>query len=285
MFNKGGASNSGPVCLVSNCSCGIHHGDGYGAGIINSDGTIYISEISYVHNYLNSFLYIEELQKFKEDENYRDSLELEPEPAPNTPSDHVDHHTKSSSESTSLTPPLSFSTHINASPSNKLFAANNIANDNDNLKFSLNANYSNILVNNNASMGNQASTRFNSIAGHKLGNGHSLTTYNSVVVDNNSRKYSENYGNCNNNNNVNNKNNLVLNYYHRKSLSLNSNNLLNETKEFLNELKLRHHPLDDSIVESTSDLPVLTTVVGANLTSNNGIDLFHLNYLNDRKII
>ncbi len=48
-------------------------------GIINSDGTIYITEMNYVRNYLNSFLYIEELQKFKEDENYRDSLELEPD--------------------------------------------------------------------------------------------------------------------------------------------------------------------------------------------------------------
>ena len=60
-------------------SCAIHHGQGHGAGLIHSDGTIYISEVSYVKNYLNSFLYIEELQKFKEDENYRDSLELEPE--------------------------------------------------------------------------------------------------------------------------------------------------------------------------------------------------------------
>ena len=60
-------------------SCAIHHGQGHGAGLIHSDGTIYISEVSYVKNYLNSFLYIEELQKFKEDENYRDSLELEPD--------------------------------------------------------------------------------------------------------------------------------------------------------------------------------------------------------------
>ena len=28
-------------------------------------------EISYVKNYLNSFVYFEEFQKFKEDENYR----------------------------------------------------------------------------------------------------------------------------------------------------------------------------------------------------------------------
>lgn len=64
---------------MPNCSCLIHHGHVSGAGIINSDGTIYINEIGYIRNYLNSFLYIEELQKFKEDENYRDSLELEPE--------------------------------------------------------------------------------------------------------------------------------------------------------------------------------------------------------------
>jgi hypothetical protein len=36
-------------------------------------------EISYVMNYLNSFEYFEEFQKFKEDENYRISLELEPD--------------------------------------------------------------------------------------------------------------------------------------------------------------------------------------------------------------
>ena len=45
------SSTNASVCILNNCSCGIHHGDGYGAGIINSDGTIYISEISYVHNY------------------------------------------------------------------------------------------------------------------------------------------------------------------------------------------------------------------------------------------
>jgi hypothetical protein len=210
------------VCVLNNCSCGIHHGDGYGAGIINSDGTIYISEISYVHNYLNSFLYIEELQKFKEDENYRDSLELEPEPSSsvvNTPSssqsnggtDHVDSKNND-------TPP-----HNNTSSPNKLFF-----NDSQNLK---------INVNQNSVSSNSGGHRF------KLNNGNgALTSYNSVAsaaAENNTS--------------------LVLNYYHRKSLSLNNNNLLNETKEFLNELKLRHHPLDDSIVESTTDLPVLTT--------------------------
>ena len=79
--NSNNCSNNGGsevVCSLSNCSCAIHHGNGYGGGVINNDGTIYISEIQYVKNYLNSFLYIEELQKFKEDENYRDSLELEP---------------------------------------------------------------------------------------------------------------------------------------------------------------------------------------------------------------
>ena len=78
----GDCGGGGDVCTTSNCSCLVHHGRGYGAGLINSDGTIYISEITYVKNYLNSFLYIEELQKFKEDENYRDSLQLEPDNPP-----------------------------------------------------------------------------------------------------------------------------------------------------------------------------------------------------------
>lgn len=77
--------NSSETCLTPNCQCALHHGNGYAGGLINSDGTIYINEIKYVHNYLNSFLYIEELQKFKEDENYRDSLELEPDPDGSTP--------------------------------------------------------------------------------------------------------------------------------------------------------------------------------------------------------
>lgn len=67
-------------CIVSNCSCPLHHGSHVnGSGLINNDGTIYINEIGYIRNYLNSFLYIEELQRFKEEENYRDSLQLEPE--------------------------------------------------------------------------------------------------------------------------------------------------------------------------------------------------------------
>ena len=74
------ASVNTDTCLTPNCQCALHHGKACAGGLINSDGTIYISEIKYVQNYLNSFLYIEELQKFKEDENYRDSLELEPEP-------------------------------------------------------------------------------------------------------------------------------------------------------------------------------------------------------------
>jgi hypothetical protein len=225
------------VCISNNCSCGIHHGDGYGSGIINSDGTIYISEIGYVQNYLNSFLYIEELQKFKEDENYRDSLELEPEPPSSsntvsvsvavstTPSssDHVDSkNNDSSSTTTTTTPPPS--SHNTSSP-NKLF----LNNESQNLKLNLN-------TVNNLNVSSSNSHRF------KLNNG-GLTSYNSVVASNGAEN-----------------NNLVLNYYHRKSLSLNNNNLLNETKEFLNELKqLRHHPLDDSIVESTSNLPVLIT--------------------------
>ncbi len=67
-------------CLVPSCACLLHHS---GAGVVNGDGTIYINEVGYIRNYLNSFLYIEELQKFKEDENYRDSLALEPEPDKN----------------------------------------------------------------------------------------------------------------------------------------------------------------------------------------------------------
>ncbi len=70
-------------CLVAGCSCLVHHGAHInGSGIINNDGTIYINDIGYIKNYLNSFLYIEELQKFKEEENYRDSLELEPDASP-----------------------------------------------------------------------------------------------------------------------------------------------------------------------------------------------------------
>ncbi len=70
-------------CLVAGCSCLVHHGAHInGSGIINNDGTIYINDIGYIKNYLNSFLYIEELQKFKVEENYRDSLELEPDASP-----------------------------------------------------------------------------------------------------------------------------------------------------------------------------------------------------------
>lgn len=74
------SSNSNNVCITPNCSCLMHHSNQYGGGVINSDGTIYISEIKYVQNYLQSFLYIEELQKFKEEEYYRESLDLEPDP-------------------------------------------------------------------------------------------------------------------------------------------------------------------------------------------------------------
>lgn len=74
------SSSSNNVCITPNCSCLMHHSNQYGGGVINSDGTIYISEIKYVQNYLQSFLYIEELQKFKEEEYYRESLELEPDP-------------------------------------------------------------------------------------------------------------------------------------------------------------------------------------------------------------
>lgn len=74
------SSNNNNVCVTPNCSCLMHHSTQYGGGVINSDGTIYINEIKYVQNYLQSFLYIEELQKFKEEEYYRESLELEPDP-------------------------------------------------------------------------------------------------------------------------------------------------------------------------------------------------------------
>jgi hypothetical protein len=67
------------VCSSINCNCSIHHGKTYGGGLIKNDGTIFINEIKYVKNYLMSFLYIEELQKFKEEELYQESLELEPE--------------------------------------------------------------------------------------------------------------------------------------------------------------------------------------------------------------
>jgi len=99
-------------CITPNCSCDIHHGHGYGGGMINNDGTIYISEINYVKNYLNSFLYIEELQKFKEDDNYRESLELEPDPGSinNNNSANTTDNSNSNKLSDSLTPSNYFST-------------------------------------------------------------------------------------------------------------------------------------------------------------------------------
>lgn len=63
---------------------------------------MFIQEIKYVKNYLNSFLYIEELQKFKEEELFRDSLELEPDvtfntdPAVNTSPLALNHYSTSS---------------------------------------------------------------------------------------------------------------------------------------------------------------------------------------------
>jgi hypothetical protein len=60
---------------------------------------------------------------------------------------------------------------------------------------------------------------------------------------------------------------------HRKTHSLANglfinpqNSLVYETKEFINELKLRHHPLDDSIVESTGNS------VADNVINSNGVD-------------
>jgi hypothetical protein len=225
------------VCLVNNCNCGIHHGDGYGAGIINSDGTIYISEIGYVQNYLNSFLYIEELQKFKEDENYRDSLELEPDAAATT--------TMTTATPTTAPPLLD---HQDSSP-NKLFTKE-MSDSMITTNFKMNPNPNS---NNNANVNLNSQilhlSRFHNGLNSSSGKVNGLTSYNSVDNTNNSN------------------NSLVLNYYHRKSLSLNNSNLVNETKEFLNEL--RHHPLDDSIVESTSNLPVLTTVIAAAAAASN----------------
>lgn len=79
-------TTSSKVCVTPSCTCQLHHSNQYGGGVINSDGTIYINEIKYVQNYLQSFLYIEELQKFKEEEYYRESLELEPDPPANSSS-------------------------------------------------------------------------------------------------------------------------------------------------------------------------------------------------------
>ena len=109
----GGGGDSGSGLGNSGCSCSHHH---YGGGIINSDGTIFINEVTYVKNYLNSFLYIEELQKFKEDENYRDSLELEPDSnsTSNTPTaSDKESSTAKSNEALCLTPKF---------PSNDVFS-------------------------------------------------------------------------------------------------------------------------------------------------------------------
>ncbi len=174
------STNNDRICVISNCNCGIHHGHGYAGGIINNDGTIYISHINYVQNYLNSFLYIEELQKFKEDENYKESLELEPDEScgtdnnPNVFSPSVKHHLSS------------HHSHVDSKS------------------------------NTNAQLQQMQQMQ-----------------------------------------------------QHRKTLSLTTSlftssaqhsNVINETKDFLNEYKLRHHPLDDSIVESNTNLaPVLPT--------------------------
>jgi hypothetical protein len=106
---------------VSQCSCEFHHGTQHGGGIINNDGTMFIKEIKYVQNYLKSFLYIEELQKFKEDELYKESLELEPEPGTvvqnNSNHSDLNHHHNS---------PLSLNHIISASsPTSKLFQNHN----------------------------------------------------------------------------------------------------------------------------------------------------------------
>ena len=206
-------STSNGVCLINNCNCAIHHGSGYGDGMINSDGTIYISEISYVKNYLNSFLYIEELQKFKEDENYRDSLELEPDPGSQTPSSiqtaSVNQSSADDSFKLSLASDAAHPLHFSTSSPNKLYITSTGSNAN--------------------------------------GKSGQLTSYTSVT-DSTAKNHS------------------LLANQHRKTHSLanslfingigqpNNANLLAETKEFINELKVRHHPLDDSIVESTNNL-------------------------------
>lgn len=181
--------------------------------MINSDGTIYISEISYVKNYLNSFLYIEELQKFKEDENYRDSLELEPDPGSQTPSSiqtaSVNQSSADDSFKLSLASDAAHPLHFSTSSPNKLYITSTGSNAN--------------------------------------GKSGQLTSYTSVT-DSTAKNHS------------------LLANQHRKTHSLanslfingigqpNNANLLAETKEFINELKVRHHPLDDSIVESTNNL-------------------------------
>lgn len=157
------------ICITPNCSCLIHHSNQYGGGVINSDGTIYISEIKYVQNYLRSFLYIEELQKFKEEEYYQESLELEP--------DHPVTHQS----------PL---TH--QSPG----------------KFS-----------------------------------HTVTSLNAATTAANTAQNNQ-------------QQQQLQQYQHRKTYSLfngahnQSPALVAETKDAINDYKMRHHPLDDSLVET-----------------------------------
>lgn len=179
-------NDTNEICITTNCNCAIHHGNNYGGGIINSDGTIYINEIKYVQNYLNSFLYIEELQKFKEDENYRDSLELEPEsPAPGA-------QNSSSSSSSTSSPLISYLYHNSSSSPNKL--ANQQTSSSHRKTLSL------------------ATSLF------AAGNNH------------NNQLNGTNVMNCTTPGNM---------------------NLLDETKQYINDYKTqRHHPLDDSLVES-----------------------------------
>ena len=185
-------------------------------GIINNDGTIYITEISYVKNYLNSFLYIEELQKFKEDENYRDSLELEPD-AQTSVAAHTNHPDKTAdSMCDSLTPSI----HVSASSPCKLSNQN-----------SLNGIYDLKLI---------------SKQGHQS------------LLD---------------------PNNVLLGQQHRKSQSIASNllnyNLVNETKELINELKLKH-PLDESIEAADEQLPQINVAAATASSSSTGTDLIDL---------
>lgn len=173
------------VCVTPNCSCLMHHSNQYGGGVINSDGTIYINEIKYVQNYLQSFLYIEELQKFKEDENYRDSLELEPDAPPSTPG---------------------------------------------------------------GGGGGTAQLLANQLSSPLA---HSPNKHSQTVTTTNSAYNNNLHGSTN----VNNGGMLLQqSHYHRKTHSLFANSsspaLVAETKDLINEYKLRHHPLDDSLVES-----------------------------------
>jgi hypothetical protein len=207
-------------CLVNNCSCLIHHGHVNGSGFINNDGTIYINDIGYIKNYLNSFLYIEELQKFKEDENYRDSLELEPDETKNI---------IINSNTESLNGKGCNTNGVNC-------GKNNMLNDDFIKKPVLHVSPSSPC---------------------KLSTNQNQTTNNSNINNHNIQYCIDSTNNSNG----------LLNNQHRKSQSIASNmfsfNLINETKDLINDLKINKHPLDESI-ENTNSLP-LTQINNSNL--------------------